>query len=83
MKYFQYVISIKNIVVVSVINFVSIKMYIIPLMEIKLRKRWYRDLKLMIAYAVKLWYNYTNTYTNGNIINNNDKRAHFFKKIYL
>ena len=29
------------------------------------------------------WYNYTYTYTCGNIINNNDERTHFFRKIYL
>ena len=30
-----------------------------------------------------LWYNYTYRYTCGNIINNNDERTHFFRKIYL
>ena len=34
-------------------------------------------------YVVKPWYNYTYTYTCGNIINNNDERTHFFRKIYL
>ena len=29
------------------------------------------------------WYNYTYTYTCGNIINNNDEQTHFFRKIYL
>ena len=29
------------------------------------------------------WYNYTYTYTCGNIINNNDERIHFFRKTYL
>ena len=33
--------------------------------------------------VVQPWYNYTYTYTCGNIINNNDERTHFFRKIYL
>ena len=32
---------------------------------------------------IAVWYNYTYTYTCGNIINNNDERTHFFRKIYL
>ena len=34
----------------------------------------------IVAYS---WYNYTYTYICGNIINNNDERTHFFRKIYL
>ena len=32
---------------------------------------------------IAVWYNYTYTYICGNIINNNDERTHFFRKIYL
>ena len=33
-------------------------------------------------YVVESWYNYPYTYTCGNIINNNDERTHFFRKIF-
>ena len=34
-------------------------------------------------WSLSPWYNYTYTYTCGNIINNNDERTQFFRKIYL
>ena len=36
-----------------------------------------------ILHVVYPWYNYTYTYTCGNIIKNNDEGIHFFRKIYL
>ena len=35
------------------------------------------------VYFIAVGYNYTYTYICGNIINNNDERTHFFRKIYL
>ena len=34
------------------------------------------------TFLVSPWYNYTYTYICRNIINNNDERTHFFRKIY-
>ena len=41
------------------------------------------SLYINIKYVVEPWYNYKYTYTCGNIINNNDERTHFYRKIYL